>query len=230
MQNIASYIDHTLLKKDAKENDIKKLCEEAIRYGFCGVCIYPKYLPFAKTLLKNKNVKLVTVIDFPEGKSMPSKKAKDTKKAINIGADEIDMVIDVMSLKRKDYQKVFDGIFQVVREANGKCVKVIIETALLEDDEKKIACALAKAANADYVKTSTGFAGGGATIEDVELIKKIIGNDMKVKASGGIKSYYIAYKMIKKGADRIGTSSSIKIVQEEKLQKKQRKNKNDNKK
>ena len=217
MQKIASYIDHTLLKEDAKEEDIKKLCDEAIKYGFKGICIFSKHLLYALSILKNKNVLLVTVIDFPKGKLTPSEKAMETKKAIEMGADEIDMVIDTDALKKKDYQQVFDGIRAVVKEAKDKCVKVIIETCLLEADEKIIACALAKAAGAKYVKTSTGFSSGGATYEDVCLMKKIVGEDMKVKASGGIKTYDIAYNMIQKGASRLGTSSSVKIVEEEKL-------------
>jgi len=217
MQNIASYIDHTLLKEDAKEEDIKTLCNEAIKYGFKGVCIYPKFLLLAKSILKDKNVLIVTVIDFPKGNQSPMQKAQEAKKAIQMGADEIDMVIDVEALKKKEYQKVEEGIKAVVDEAKNKCVKVIIETCLLNEEEKKKAALLAKKAGANFVKTSTGFSHGGATVEDVALIKEVVGNDMKIKASGGIKTYDIAYKMIKAGAQRLGTSSSVKIVEEEKL-------------
>ena len=217
MQDIASYIDHTLLKEDAKEEDIKNLCNEAIKYGFKGVCIYPKFLPLAKAILKDKGVLLVTVIDFPKGNQSPMQKASEAKEALQWGADEIDMVIDVEALKNKDYKKVEEGIKAVVTEAKNKCVKVIIETCLLNEDEKKKAALLAKKGGANFVKTSTGFSHGGATVEDVALIKEVVGNDMKIKASGGIKTYDMAYKMIKAGAQRLGTSSSVKIVEEEKL-------------
>jgi len=211
-KKLASYIDHTLLKKEAKEEDIEKLCKEAIEYGFKTVCLYPIHIPIAKKLLKGKKTIPIAVIDFPKGRSLILKKVKETEDAIKKGAMEIDMVIDYMALKNKDYKKVFNGIKAVVETAKPKIVKVILEISELTDNEKIIACALAKAAGAKFVKTSTGFSKSGATIKDVKLMKEIVGKDVLVKASGGIRTKKDALEMINAGASRIGASSSVKIV------------------
>lgn len=211
MQDIAKYIDHTLLKPDASKDELINLCKEALKYGFKGVCVYPKDLPIVTKELKGSKVLPVAVIDFPSGEASPKEKAQETKKAIELGAKEIDMVMDVLALKDKKYHKVYDGIKAVVDVANCP-VKVIIETCYLNYNEKVIACALAEMAGAKFVKTSTGFGKGGATVEDVLLMRKIVSDDIQVKASGGIRSYETAIEMIDAGADRIGTSQSVKII------------------
>jgi len=214
IKNLPSYIDHTFLKKNASAEDIKRICGEAVKYNFKTVCIFKEYLEIASKLLKNKNPIPITVIDFPMGISSPYEKAKETKDAIKKGAKEIDVVIDYKSLIGKNYKLVFDGIKAVVDTAEEILVKVIIETSELTDYEKIIACALSKAANAAFVKTSTGLSKTGATKEDVALMEEIIGDNMHVKASGGIKTLSDALIMIKAGAERIGTSSSCKIMDE----------------
>ncbi len=210
-QNIASFIDHTLIKKDASEEEIKKVCEEAIEYNFKSVCLYPKDIPLAAKLLKGKKPIPIAVVDFPLGQATPSQKAKETKDAIEKGAKEIDMVMDYNAIVKKDYKTAFEGIKAVV-EASPYPVKVILETCELNTEEIIIACALSKAAGAQFVKTSTGLGKGGATLEDVSLMKRIVGPNMSVKASGGIKTKEDALKMIDAGADRIGSSASVKIV------------------
>jgi len=213
--NIASMIDHTLLKPEATEDMIKKLCDEAKEYGFVAVCVNPFYVKKAKELLEGTNVKVATVVGFPLGANVKEVKAFETKKAIEDGAEEIDMVINIGALKNKDYETVKEDIKAVVEAAGDKAiVKVIIETCLLTDEEKVKACELAKESGAHYVKTSTGFSKAGAKVEDVKLMKKVIGEDMKVKASGGIRDYETAKAMIEAGASRIGASSSVKIIQE----------------
>ncbi|MCQ2550801.1 MAG: deoxyribose-phosphate aldolase [Clostridia bacterium] len=202
MKNINEYIDHTLLKADATPQDVEKLCDEAIKYGFYSVCINPCYVKFAKS----KNVRVTTVIGFPLGAT--TDKAAETRRAALDGADEIDMVINVGMLKAKNYDYVRDEIASVRKEA--PLLKVIIETCLLTDEEKVMACSLAKEAGADFVKTSTGFSTGGATVEDVKLMKR---SGLKVKASGGIRDYNTAKALIDAGADRIGASKSIEICQ-----------------
>ncbi|MFA6119002.1 MAG: deoxyribose-phosphate aldolase [Parachlamydiales bacterium] len=214
IKKIASYIDHTLLKNDVSEEEIKKACSDAIKYDFKTICIMPKYIPLAVRLLKDHKTIPITVVDFPLGSSSPIQKALEAKNSIISGAKEIDMVIDYKAIIAKDYKTAFEGIKAVVAAASPFPVKVIIETSELSYEEKIISCALAKAANAKFVKTSTGFSKKGATKEDVALMKRIIGNDMYVKASGGIKSIEDALIMIKAGASRIGTSSSIKIIEE----------------
>ena len=211
--NISSMIDHTLLKADATEDMIEKLCKEALEYNFAAVCVNPYYVKKAKKFLNGSNVKVATVIGFPLGANTKEVKAFETKKAIEDGADEIDMVINIGALKNKEYDVVKNDINAVVKAANGKAiVKVIIETCLLTKEEKIKACLLSKEAGADYVKTSTGFSTGGATIEDVKLMKETICDAMKIKASGGIRDYETAKAMIEAGASRIGASSSVKIV------------------
>lgn len=214
--NIASMIDHTLLKPDATGEMIDKLCKEAEEYEFAAVCVNPCYVNRAKRLLEGTKVKVATVIGFPLGASTKEVKALETEDAIKNGVDEVDMVINVGALKSGEYDLVRDDIRAVVEAAKGNAiVKVIIETCLLTDEEKVKACKLAKEAGADFVKTSTGFSTGGATIEDVKLMKDTIGDSLKIKASGGIRDYETAIAMVEAGASRIGASSSIKIVEGE---------------
>lgn len=216
MDELSKMIDHTLLKADATKEMIKVLCEEAIEYEFFSVCVNPYYVNFAKEQLNNSNVKVATVIGFPLGSTTKYAKLHEAQNAIRNGANELDMVINIGALKAKDYEIVKEDIEAVVNVAKGKAlVKVIIETCLLENEEKVMACKLAKEAGADFVKTSTGFSTGGATVEDVKLMRKIVGESMGVKASGGIRDYKTAMKMIEAGANRIGASASIKIVKGE---------------
>lgn len=212
---LAKYIDHTLLKPNATEAEIIKLCEEAKKYGFASVCVNPSYVSLASKLLKGSSVKVCTVVGFPLGATSTFTKVMETRDAIANGANEIDMVINVGALKSKNYDLVKSDIARVVEAAAGNCVKVIIETALLTNEEKIKACELAKEAGADFVKTSTGFSSGGATVEDVELMRKVVGPNMGVKASGGIRDYQTAQQMIKAGATRIGASASVAIIKGE---------------
>lgn len=215
MSDISSMIDHTFLKPDGTKEDIKKLCEEAIEYGFVSVCINPIYVKYAKKLLEGSNVKIATVIGFPLGCTTKETKAFEATEAIKNGADELDMVINIGALKDGEYETVREDIKGVVESSRGRAlVKVIIETCLLTDDEKMEACQLAMEAGADFVKTSTGFSSGGATLKDVELMKSVVGDKLGVKASGGIRDFDMAMKMIKAGASRIGTSSSVKIIKD----------------
>ncbi len=216
-QNIASYIDHTLLKPEAKEADISKLCEEARSYQFASVCINPSYVKLAAGLLKGSDVKVCTVIGFPLGANLTEIKVLEAREAIRQGAQEIDMVINIGALKSGNEELVYQDIKAVAAESKkgGALIKVIIETALLSDEEKLTACQLARRAEADFVKTSTGFASGGATARDVALmLKAVSGTGMGVKASGGIRSYADALEMIIAGATRIGASAGVKIVRE----------------
>ncbi len=210
---IASLIDHTLLKPQATKQDIIKLCEEAKKYGFFSVCVNPMYVNFCKDLLKDTKVKVCTVVGFPLGATTTAVKVFESEEAISSGADEIDMVINISALKSKDYNYVFEDIKAVREATKGKVLKVIIETAYLNEEEKIKACELTKEAKADFVKTSTGFAPSGATVEDVSLMRKIVGNKMGVKASGGIRTIEDVLKMIEAGANRIGTSSSVEIIE-----------------
>ncbi len=215
-KEIASMIDHTLLKANATQEQIGKLCEEAKKYNFASVCVNPAYVALAHDLLKGSPVKVTTVIGFPLGATTSTAKAIETRDAIAAGADEIDMVINVGALKSGNYQLVLDDIKAVREASQGHILKVIIETALLTDEEKVKACELAKQAGADFVKTSTGFSTGGATVEDVKLMKSVVGPSMGVKASGGIRTLEDAEAMKKAGATRIGASASVKIVTGEK--------------
>ncbi|MBV1819128.1 deoxyribose-phosphate aldolase [Anaerosalibacter bizertensis] len=213
MLNITSIIDHTLLKPEATKEMIEKLCSEAKEYNFFSVCINPYYVKTAKEELEGSNVKIATVIGFPLGSTPKEVKAFEASEAIKNGADELDMVINIGALKDGDYTTVEEDIKAVVNEATDKAlVKVIIETCLLDDEEKKKACEIARAAGADFVKTSTGFSTGGATVEDVKLMREVVGEDLGVKASGGIRDYETAKKMVEAGASRIGASSSIEIA------------------
>lgn len=216
-RDIARMIDHTLLKPEATPDEIKKLCEEARTYGFASVCINPCYVSMSKELLKGSNVKVCTVIGFPLGSSTTEIKRAEAEQALKNGAQEVDMVINIGMLKQAEYDYVFNDINQVVLAAkkfNAIC-KVIIETALLSDEEKIKACILSKEAKADFVKTSTGFSKGGATAGDVALMKYVVGSTVGVKASGGIRTTEDAKLMIASGAERIGASASVKIVKGE---------------
>lgn len=211
-KELAKYIDHTLLKPNANIKDIEKLCDEANNCNFASVCINPHYVKYCAEKLKDSTVKVCTVIGFPLGANTTKIKKTEVIQAIKDGADELDMVINIGSLKSSDYENVFQDIKSVVEVAEGKCVKVIIETCLLTESEKIKACELSKKAGANFVKTSTGFSSGGAKTENVKLMKKVVGKKMKVKASGGIHSYEEAIAMIEAGASRLGASASVKIV------------------
>ncbi|CAM3945359.1 deoxyribose-phosphate aldolase [Lederbergia lenta] len=213
-QNIARMIDHTLLKADATQDNIKILCKEAQEYHFASVCVNPTWVEYASSLLKETDVKICTVIGFPLGANTPETKAFETKNAIENGAHEIDMVLNIGALKSGNEELAKRDITAVCAAAKGKAlVKVIIETCLLTDEEKRQACKFAKEAGADFVKTSTGFSTGGATIEDVALMRKTVGQDLGVKASGGVRNLEDVEKMIEAGATRIGASSGVAIVQ-----------------
>jgi deoxyribose-phosphate aldolase len=212
----ASLIDHTLLKPEASESDIKKLCDEAAQFGFASVCVNPSWVKRASEFLRGTNVPVCTVIGFPLGATLPDVKAFEARRAIFNGAREVDMVINIGALKSGDDCTVEDDIRAVVEAAheNGVLCKVIIETALLTDEEKVRACLSSKNANADFVKTSTGFAKGGATVDDVALMRRVVGAELGVKASGGVKGIEDARAMFEAGATRIGASVGVKIAQE----------------
>ncbi len=209
---IAAMIDHTLLKANATDDQIVKLCGEAKENRFASVCVNPCHVARAAELLKGSGIAVCTVIGFPLGAGTTETKVFETKDAIAKGANEVDMVIDVGALKSGRYDDVRGQIREVVTAANGTLVKVIIETCYLTDEEKVIACKASAEAGADYVKTSTGFGGGGATVEDVALMKKSIPASMKVKASGGIHTYAQAVALVEAGASRLGASAGITIV------------------
>lgn len=212
-QNYAAMIDHTLLKADATRPQIEKICEEAKKYVFASVCVNPTWVKYSAELLAGTDVKVCTVIGFPLGASTSAVKAFETKDAIANGAGEIDMVINIGALKNGEYDVVRDDIKAVVDAANGTLVKVIIETCLLTDEEKVKACELSVEAGADFVKTSTGFSTGGATAEDIALMRKTVGPDLGVKASGGVRNLEDMKKMIDNGATRIGASSGVAIME-----------------
>lgn len=212
--NLAKYIDHTLLKANATENQIVNLCKEAREHKFASVCVNPGYVPLAAKELAGSGVKTCCVIGFPLGATSTEAKVQETIDSIRNGAGEVDMVIHVGQVKSGNWTYVKKDIEEVVVAARGKAlVKVIIETCLLTDEEKVKVCAIAKMAGADFVKTSTGFSTGGATVEDIRLMRQTVGPDMGVKASGGVKDYKTAMAMIEAGATRIGTSNGISIVQ-----------------
>ena len=209
------YIDHTLLKQDATENQIDCLLSEAKAYDFASVCVNPTWVEHAKKGLEGTDVKVCTVVGFPLGATTSAVKAFETKEAIQNGADEIDMVINVGALKSGNLALVESDICAVVEASGDKLVKVIIETCLLTDQEKVVACQLAQKAGADFVKTSTGFSTGGATIADVKLMRETVGPDMGVKAAGGARSYADALAFVEAGATRIGTSAGVVILKGE---------------
>ncbi len=208
----ARYVDHTLLKPNATQEEIGKLCEEAKTFCFASVCVNPSYVALSAQLLRGSGVKVCTVVGFPLGSTTPTVKAIEARDAIANGADEIDMVINIGALKSGNDIVVYDDIKAVRDATRGRVLKVILETSLLSNEEKVRACAASKKAGADFVKTSTGFGGGGATVEDVKLMRETVGPLMGVKASGGIRDAKIAHDMIAAGATRLGTSASIAIV------------------
>ena len=211
--DFAKMIDHTILKADATKEDVKKLCMEAMKYGFHSVCVNSSFVYYSAQLLKDSEVKICTVVGFPLGAMSTDGKVGETLSAIEDGAGEIDMVIHVGMIKSRDWDYVKQDIASVVEAAGDRAiVKVILETCLLTDDEKEYACRICKEAGADFVKTSTGFSTDGATIEDVALLRKTVGPVMGVKASGGIRTLETAQAMVRAGADRLGTSSGIVIV------------------
>ncbi len=211
-QDIAPFIDHTLLKADATRDEVLKLCDEAKKYGFATVCVNSINVGTAARALAGSSTVPIAVVGFPLGAALPSAKAFETREAVRCGAKEIDMVINIGALKAKDYALVLKDIEAVVTSASPHPVKVILETSQLDTEQKIIGCALSKAAGAAFVKTSTGFAGGGATADDVALMRKVVGDDMGVKASGGVRSTEDALAMVKAGANRIGASASVAIV------------------
>lgn len=213
---IAGWIDHTLLKPEATADQVRVLCQEAMQYHFATVCVNPAYVPLACGLLRDAKENVCTVVGFPLGASLPEYKVYEALANINNGASEIDMVINIGALKSEAYGLVMNEVQSVTATSHnqGALVKVILETALLSRREKIIACLIAQAAGADFVKTSTGFGTGGATIEDVELMRCVVGSEMGVKAAGGIRTYADAIAMIKAGANRLGASAGVKIVQE----------------
>jgi len=211
--SLAEMIDHTLLKADATKAEIQKLAEEAKEYSFASVCVNPTWVKTAAEILKDTPVKVCTVIGFPLGATTTEVKAFEVSNAIENGATEVDMVINIGALKDKQYDKVEKDIKAVVEAAKGKALtKVIIETCLLTNEEKEIACQLSVKAGADFVKTSTGFSTGGATVEDIALMRKVVGPTIGVKASGGVRSLEDAENMVNAGATRIGASSGVAIV------------------
>jgi len=210
--NLNKYVDHTILKPFAQKEHIEKLCSEAKEYDFASVCINSSYIPIAKELLKDTDVKVCTVIGFPLGACDTKVKAYETKIAYDNGCDEFDMVIHIGALKDRDYDYVRNDIMAVVKEARGKCVKVIIETDLLTEEEKAMAVKLSCEAGACFVKTCTGFTAGIATVDDVKLMKENATNGVKVKASAGIRCLADAEALISAGADRLGTSAGVEIV------------------
>jgi len=213
---LAKTIDHTLLKAEATQAQVEKLCQEAAEYDFASVCINPTWVPLSYKLLRGTSVMVCTVVGFPLGATTTETKALEARQAVEGGAAEIDMVINVGRLKSGDYDAVEHDIYHVVRTSAPAQVKVIIETCFLTDDEKIKACVLAQEGGAHFVKTSTGFGSGGAKIEDIALMRRIVGEYMGVKASGGIREYETAAQMIEAGASRLGASASIAIVEKKK--------------
>lgn len=212
--NINKMIDHTLLKPEATKEMIENLCKEAKEYDFKSVCVNPYWVSTAYEELRDSDVLVCTVVGFPLGATTKETNFFETDFAVQEGADEIDMVINVGALKSKQYDVVLEDIKSVVQAANGRTVKVIIETCLLSDEEKVKACELSMEAGANFVKTSTGFSTAGAKVEDVELMKSIVGDNLEVKASGGIRDLDTALKMIEAGATRLGVSAGVQIVKE----------------
>jgi len=207
-------IDHTLLKPEASRVQIKKLCEEALKYNFKSVCINPYWVSYAKEILKNTEVLVCTVVGFPLGSNTTALKAFETDEAVKNGADEIDMVINIGLLKNGELNLVESDISEVVKAAKDKCVKVILETCLLSNSEIISACEISERAGANFVKTSTGFNVSGAKIEDVKLMKNTVGNKLEVKASGGIRDLKTAREMLNAGATRLGVSAGVQIMEE----------------
>lgn len=214
IESVSTYIDHTNLSQTASKSDIENLCEEAVDNDFASVCVNPVFVPLASEILNSKNPKVCTVVGFPLGADSPEMKFAESRYLTHQGAEELDMVINISALKEGDTRFIQSEIEKVVDAADGNCVKVIIETCLLTDEEKKIVSELAVNAGADFIKTSTGFSFSGATEEDIKLIRKKVGSDMGIKASGGIKTLTDLKILVKAGANRIGTSNAISIINE----------------
>lgn len=214
INSILSKVDHTLLAVDATFDDIKRICDEAIEYNVASVCIAPSFVKQAKEYVGNK-MKICTVIGFPNGYNTTESKIFETSNAVENGADEIDMVINIGMLKDKKYEELFTEISEVKKACNGKLLKVIIETCLLTDEEKKTMCRIVSESGADFIKTSTGFSTGGATREDIKLFSENVDSRLKIKAAGGIASIKDAEDMLSLGAERLGTSRIVKIVKNE---------------
>ena len=212
MTSLSSLIDHTNLRPDALHSDIEILCKEAVQYKFASVCINPVYVSYAKSILKDENPKVCSVVGFPLGADTEEMKYAEARFLIFQGVDEIDMVMNTAFLKERKTDLVKNEIKKVVEAADGNCVKVIIETSLLNQDEKALACNIVMESGAAFVKTSTGFSSSGATLEDIRLIKKLVGDRVGIKASGGIKTKNEALKLIEAGATRIGTSRGVEII------------------
>jgi len=210
--DMAKLIDHTLLKPEATRDDVVKLCEEARKYRFASVCVNTTWVPLCKSMLAGTDVIVCAVVGFPLGAMSPTAKAYEAREAVRQGAREIDMVINIGALKSRDYETVFEDICRVVKSSAPAGVKVILETSALTQEEKIIAISLSKLAGAAFVKTSTGFGKGGATVEDVQLMRKLVGDELGVKASGGVRTVEDAVKMAQAGANRIGASASVAIV------------------
>lgn len=210
--DLAKLIDHTLLKAEATRDEVVKLCEEARKYKFASVCVNTTWVPLCKSLLANSGVMVCCVVGFPLGAMSPTAKAYEAREAVRQGAQEVDMVINIGALKSKDYETVFEDICRVVKASGNAGVKVILETSALDTNEKIIGCTLSKLAGAAFVKTSTGFGKGGATVEDVQLMRSIVGGELGVKASGGVRTAEDALKMAQAGANRVGASASVAIV------------------
>lgn len=216
LEKITKLIDHTILAADATKEDVMRICQEAKQYGFASVCIQPSWVKFVSEQLMSTDVKVCTVIGFPLGATSTRAKAYEAEVALEDGAEELDMVINIGALKSGEYELVKADIAAVCKVVQKPAiVKVIIETALLTDEEKKIACTLAKEAGADFVKTSTGFSTAGATTKDIELMRAVVGPNLGVKASGGIRTYNDIQKMVAAGANRIGASSGVAIIEGE---------------
>jgi deoxyribose-phosphate aldolase len=210
--DLGRMIDHTLLKPDATRDEVVKLCDEARQHHFASVCVNTTWVPLCRSLLGGSDVKVCSVVGFPLGAMAPTAKAYEARDAVRQGAQEIDMVINLGALKSRDYETVFEDICRVVKASAPALVKVILETGQLTGDEKVIACTLSKLAGAHFVKTSTGFGKGGATVEDVALMRRVVGSEMGVKASGGVRTQEDALRMRQAGATRIGASASVAIV------------------
>lgn len=212
MKPLNTFIDHTLLRPDASKEEIVSLCKEAVQCNFASVCILPYWVPLAATTLRNTPIAVCTVVGFPLGCQTPETKRFEAEQLASMGAQELDMVLNIAALKARDLATIEDEIANVVKAAGKRIVKVILETCCLTDEEKILACRIAKNSGAAFVKTSTGFGKQGATIEDVILMKKAVGDQLGVKASGGIRDYETALKMVEAGASRLGTSSGVAIV------------------
>ncbi len=212
IENLAGYIDHTLLDVSAGAEQIEQLCKEAVEYGFASVCVHPCHIVQAADILKGEKPIVCSVIGFPCGSNMSEVKMLEAMRAVNKGAQELDMVVNISALKAGDHKAFMNDIFMTVEGAGDIPVKAIIETGLLDDDQKKIACELAATSGVSFVKTCTGFGPGCATADDIRLMRSVVGDSIGVKASGGIKTYEQAYELIEAGATRLGTSSSVKII------------------